>query len=221
MEYAQSHEWGHDFRICGQAVRRNTLITAPTKHDQTSYYDIVAEYAVADRVHVLKEALVSTEEQANQVSDLASQLDALQQAMYEDYEESVISAKVEVEKKKKKKSRHSRVPSVHSRGRSRLRGHTKNKCKHCKKYREYAICIAAPVSSLFLQQEIQRLATEQNLQRTGHFKFKHRFSSSFQLTWVDIPVIWSPRVAPVKVRARQHPVAVMNDGTWVRIVIGG
>lgn len=87
-------------------------------------------------MRILKEAPGPTEEQANHVSDFANQLEALQQAMYEDYEESALAAKEE--KKKKKKHRRSRDPTVHSRGRSQSRGRTKNKCKHCKKYREFA-----------------------------------------------------------------------------------
>lgn len=47
MEYAQSHEWGREFRICGQAVRKK-YPDYTHKHDQTSYDDIVAEYAAAD-----------------------------------------------------------------------------------------------------------------------------------------------------------------------------
>ena len=47
MEYAQSHKWGREFRVSGQAIRKKYL-DYTFKHDQTSYDDMVKEYAVAD-----------------------------------------------------------------------------------------------------------------------------------------------------------------------------
>jgi hypothetical protein len=47
MEYAQSHEWGREFRVSGQAIRKK-YPDYTYKHDQTSYDDMVKEYAAAD-----------------------------------------------------------------------------------------------------------------------------------------------------------------------------
>jgi hypothetical protein len=51
MEYAQSFDWGREFRICGQAIRKK-YPDYSHKHDQASYDDIVQKYAAADRVRV-------------------------------------------------------------------------------------------------------------------------------------------------------------------------
>ena len=47
MEYAQSHEWGREFRVSGQAIRKK-YPDYTYKHDQASYEDMVKEYAAAD-----------------------------------------------------------------------------------------------------------------------------------------------------------------------------
>ncbi len=47
MEYAQSHKWGREFRVSGQAIRKRYPDYTYT-HDQTSYDDMVKEYAAAD-----------------------------------------------------------------------------------------------------------------------------------------------------------------------------
>jgi hypothetical protein len=143
MEYAQSHEWGREFRISGQAVRKK-YPDYTHKHNQASYNDIVTEYAAADRVRDLTEAPGPTNEQANHVGALTTQLQALQR-IYDDFEESAFAAddasSRKSTKKKKKKKEHNRGRSVSSshRGRSQSRDNrAKNKCKHCKSERKYA-----------------------------------------------------------------------------------
>jgi hypothetical protein len=68
MEYAQSHEWGREFRVSGQAIRKK-YPDYTYKHDQTLYDDMVKEYAAADQVRVLREAPAPSDEQANQVRE--------------------------------------------------------------------------------------------------------------------------------------------------------
>ena len=89
MEYAQSHERGHEFRVSGQAIRKK-YPDYSHNHNQTSYNDMVKEYVAADRVWVLREELAPTDEQANQVGAFSGQLAALQRA-FDDYEESAFS----------------------------------------------------------------------------------------------------------------------------------
>jgi hypothetical protein len=140
MEYAQSHEWGREFRISGQAVRTKYPDYAH-KHNQASYDDIVNEYAAADRVRVLNEAPAPNEEQANHVGAMTAQLQALQR-LYVDIEESAFAAddasSRKSNKKKKKKETSRGRSSSRYRGRSQSRERPKNKCKHCKKHRTYA-----------------------------------------------------------------------------------
>ena len=149
MQYAQSHEWGREFRVSGQAIHKK-YPDYTYKHDQTSYDDMVKEYAAADRVRVLREAPAPNDEQANQVRAFGGQLVALQCA-FDDYEESTFSvdkdsgrSKKREKKKKKKKDNESR--SGRSKHRSNSRGYSKstderkvkNKYKHCKEDRPYA-----------------------------------------------------------------------------------
>ena len=148
MEYAQSHEWGREFRVSGQAIRKK-YPDYTYKHDQTSYDDMVKEYAAADRVRVLREAPAPSNEQANQVGAFGGQLAALQRA-FDDYEESAFSvdedsgrSKTKKKKKKKKDDENKRGRNKHrskSRGRSKSTDDrkVKNKCKHCKEKRPYA-----------------------------------------------------------------------------------
>ena len=49
MEYAQSHEWGCKFRVSRQAICKKHSDYSHS-HDQTSYEDMIQEYAAADRV---------------------------------------------------------------------------------------------------------------------------------------------------------------------------
>ena len=49
MEYAQSHKWGCEFRVSRQAIRKKHSDYSHS-HDQTSYKDMIQEYAAADRV---------------------------------------------------------------------------------------------------------------------------------------------------------------------------
>jgi hypothetical protein len=42
MEYAQSHEWGHEFRVSGQAIRKK-YPDYSHKHDQVLYNNMVRE----------------------------------------------------------------------------------------------------------------------------------------------------------------------------------
>jgi len=67
MEYVQSHELGSEFRVSGQAIHKK-YPDCTFKHDQTSYGDMVKEYAAADRVRVVREAPAPNDEQANQVT---------------------------------------------------------------------------------------------------------------------------------------------------------
>ncbi len=150
MEYAQSHKWGHEFRVSGQAIRKK-YPDYMYKHNQMLYDNMVKEYAAADRVRVLREAPAPSDEQANQVGAFGGQLGALQRA-FNDYEESAFSVdkesvkskKKEKKKKKKKKDKDSR--RGRTKHRSKLCGRRKstdnrkatNKCKHCKKNRPHA-----------------------------------------------------------------------------------
>jgi hypothetical protein len=143
MEFAQSHEWGREFRVCGQVVRKK-YPDYTHKHNQTSFDDIVKEYATADRVRDLTEAPTPTTEQANQVGALTAQLQAIQR-IYDDVEESAFAAddtssrKSTKKKKKQKESTRGRSVSSSYRGRSQSRdSRVKNKCKHCKSERKYA-----------------------------------------------------------------------------------
>ena len=140
MEYAQSHKWGREFRISGQAVRQKYPDYAH-KHNQTSYDDLVTMYAAADHVRVLNKAPAPNAEQANQVGAMTAQLQALKR-LYDDIEESAFAAddaSSRKSNKKKKKKATSRGRST-SRYRKRSQSHErpKNKCKHCKKYRDHA-----------------------------------------------------------------------------------
>jgi hypothetical protein len=80
MEYAQCHEWGREFRVSGQAIRKK-YPDYTYKHDQASYDDMVKECAAANRVRVLREAPAPNEEQANQVGAFGGQLAALQRTI--------------------------------------------------------------------------------------------------------------------------------------------
>jgi hypothetical protein len=122
MEYAQSFDWGREFSVSGQAVRKK-YPDYSHKHDQASYDDIVQEYAAADRVHVLCEAPAPNIDQANHVSSLTEQLKVFQRA-FEDYEQSAFAADDESSKKRSSK-RHKKKESLgrhSSRGRSQSRG---------------------------------------------------------------------------------------------------
>jgi hypothetical protein len=148
MEYAQSHEWGREFRVSGQAIRKK-YPDYTYKHNQTSYDDMVKEYAAADRVRVLREAPAPSDEQANQVGAFGGQLAALQRA-FDDYKESAFSVDEDSSrsktKKKKKKKKDDKSSSGRSKHRSKSRGRSKStedrkvkkKCKHCKEERPYA-----------------------------------------------------------------------------------
>jgi hypothetical protein len=151
MEYAQSHEWGREFRVSGQAIRKK-YPDYTYKHDQASYDDMVKEYAAADQVRVLGEAPAPSDEQANQVGAFGGQLVALQRA-FNDYEESAFSvdedsgrSKSKKKKKKKKKKKDDESSSGRSKHRSKSRRRSKstedrkvkNKCKHCKEEHPYA-----------------------------------------------------------------------------------
>jgi hypothetical protein len=103
MEYAQSHEWGREFRVSGLAIR-NKYPDYSHSHDQTSYDNMVQEYVAADRVRVLREAPAPSEEQANQVGAFSGQLAALQYA-FDDYEESAFSVDEDSGRSKKKESK--------------------------------------------------------------------------------------------------------------------
>jgi hypothetical protein len=111
---------------------------------------MIQEYAAADRIQTLREALAHRKDEANLVGVVSEQLAALQCA-FDDYKESAYlvdedsskSKKQESKKKKKDtKSRHGcggNSESKSSKHRSQLRGRSKstdrrkkNKCKHCK-----------------------------------------------------------------------------------------
>ena len=106
MEYAQSHEWGREFRVSGQAIRKK-YPDYTYKHDQTSYDDMVKEYAAADRVRGLREAPAPSDEQANQVGAFGGQLAALQRA-FDDYKESAFSVDEDSSRSKTREKRRSR-----------------------------------------------------------------------------------------------------------------
>ena len=76
MEYTQSHEWGREFIVSGQAIRKK-YPDYTNKHDQKSYDDMVK----ADHVRVLREAPAPSDEQANQVRAFRGQLAALQRTL--------------------------------------------------------------------------------------------------------------------------------------------
>jgi hypothetical protein len=93
---------------------------------------MIEEYAVADRVRVLREAPAPSKEQANLVSAVSRQLAALHRA-FDDYEESAYlvdedsskSKKKESEKKKKDtKSQHGRGGDSKSRSSKHPSSHT-------------------------------------------------------------------------------------------------
>ena len=64
MEYAQSHEWGREFRISGQAIRKK-YPDYSHNHNQRLYDNMLKEYAVANQVQVLREAPAPNDKQAN------------------------------------------------------------------------------------------------------------------------------------------------------------
>ena len=103
MEYAQSHEWGREFRVSGQAIRKKYPDYSHS-HDQKSYGNMVHEYAGADHVQVLREALAPSNKQANQVGAFSGQLAALPSA-FNDYEESAFSVDEDSGRSKKKESK--------------------------------------------------------------------------------------------------------------------
>jgi hypothetical protein len=119
MEYAQSHEWGREFRVSGQAIRKK-YPDYTYKHNQTSYDDMVKEYAAADRVRVLREAPAPSDEQANQVGAFGGQLAALQRA-FDDYKESAFSVDEDSGRSKTKKKKKKKKDDKSSSGRSKHR----------------------------------------------------------------------------------------------------
>ena len=150
MEYAQNHEWGREFRVSGQAIRKK-YPDYTYKHDKMSYDDMVKEYAAANCVRALPEAPAPSDEQANQVGAFGGQLTALQCA-FDDYKESAFSVDKESinskkkEKKKKKKKKDNNSRRGRTKHRSKSQGRSKstddrkatNKCKHCKENRPHA-----------------------------------------------------------------------------------
>jgi hypothetical protein len=189
MEYAQSFDWGREFRICGQAVRKK-YPDYSHKHDHASYDDIVQEYAAADCVRVLREAPAPNVDQANQVSSLTEQLRVFQRA-FEDYEESAFAADDESSKKsssKKKKKKESRGRHS-SRGRSQSRGRSastrrtekvKNKCKHCKKDRPMISGGQHEPSKCFYNKKYKGWRPSKVCKEMG-LRFKHRSEFSSEL----------------------------------------
>ena len=152
MENAHSHEWGGEFRVSGQAIRKK-YPDYTSKHDQMAYDDMVKEYAAANCVRVLREAPAPSDDQANQVGAFGGKLTALQRA-FDDYEESAFSvdkdsgrSKKRKKKKKKKKEKKNDNESrsgcskhhSNSQGCSKLTDDRKvKKIKHCKEDRPYA-----------------------------------------------------------------------------------
>ena len=61
--YTQSHKWGHEFWVSGQAIRKK-YPNYSQKHSQKLYNNMVKENAAADRVRVLCEAPAPSNEQA-------------------------------------------------------------------------------------------------------------------------------------------------------------
>jgi hypothetical protein len=110
MEYAQSHEWGRQFRVSSQAISKKYPAGYSHHHDQTLYDNMLKEYAAADHVRVLHEALTPSNEQANQVRAFSGQLVTLQRA-FDNYEErdSGRSKKNESKKKKKRQQEQTRT----------------------------------------------------------------------------------------------------------------
>jgi hypothetical protein len=110
---------------------------------------MVKEYAAANRVTVLREAPVPSDEQANQVGAFGGQLAALQRP-FDDYKESAFSVDEESIKSKKKEKKKKKKDNDSRRGRtkhrSKLQGRSKstddrkatNKCKHCEENRPHA-----------------------------------------------------------------------------------
>jgi hypothetical protein len=133
MEYAQSHEWGSEFRVRGQAVCKKYPYYSH-KHDQMSYDDMVQEYATADRVHVLREAPAPNLEQAQQVGAITEHLKAFQR-MFEEYEESAFAADEESSKKRHSKKKHKKkdICGRSSRSRSYSRGRSQSRSKQSDK----------------------------------------------------------------------------------------
>ena len=80
MEYAHSHVWWHKFRVSGQAIRKK-YPNYSHNHIQSSYDNMIQEYAAADRVQVLQKTPAPSEEQANLVDGVSGQLAALQCAL--------------------------------------------------------------------------------------------------------------------------------------------
>ena len=106
MEYTQSHEWGREFRVSGQAICKK-YPAYTYKHDQMSYDDMVKVYVAANRVRVLREAPAPSDEQANQVRAFGGQLAALQRA-FNDYEESAFSVDEDSGRSKQRRRRRRR-----------------------------------------------------------------------------------------------------------------
>ena len=104
MEYAQSHEWGRQFRVSSQAISKKYPAGYSHHHDQTLYDNMLKEYAAADHVRVLHEALTPSNEQANQVRAFSGQLVTLQRA-FDNYEESAFSVDKDSGRSKKNESK--------------------------------------------------------------------------------------------------------------------
>ena len=148
MEYAESEDWGREFRPCMQAVRKKYDYNH--QHDQASFDDIIAEFSTADRVRDLRDAPEPKEGTALKVQEMTEQLRQLQSAMsdFGEYEESALSAaesdSSKEKRRKKKTKKESRRDSGRGRSRSKSRDRygekkPRNECKHCKKHRRRAI----------------------------------------------------------------------------------
>ena len=151
-ESAMQHDWGRELRPAMQTIRGKYPYNH--KHDESSLQDILTILAGADSVRLLREAPEPTQtESANSVAESYA---LLQQMMHQpaesDYEESAFAAQssgsesddssTSDRRARKKSTRRDRSRNRGTRGgRSRSRhrdNQVKNKCKHCKEFRQYS-----------------------------------------------------------------------------------
>ena len=143
-ESAMQHDWGRELRPAMQSIRGKYSYNH--KHNEASLQDILT-------IRLLREASEpSNMESANSFADLYALLQQMMHQPEGDYEESAFAAQssgsesndssTSERKARKKSSRRDRGRTRSTRGgRSRSRhrdNQVKNKCKHCKEFRQYS-----------------------------------------------------------------------------------
>ena len=152
IEVAAHEDYGSEFRIAMQAIRRKYDFNV--KHDATSFEYILKELASADGVRKLKDAPEPSTHQANAVEDRVSYLTKLMQetvmdddsSHYTGYETANAATSdsessretVRRDRYKRKDRKKDKEKKQEDRGKSkdrRRKNYKDNPCKHCRKFK--------------------------------------------------------------------------------------